>query len=98
MENIEISNGDVVNIYDSENILVANMKLTDGKKLIPGDVNGDGEVKITDAVILHRYIAGGWNVEIDSSVADVDKNRVINIKDVVLLRRYIAGGWDVILK
>lgn len=28
------------------------------------DVNGDGTVDLKDVVILRRYIAGGWNIEL----------------------------------
>jgi len=60
-----------------------------------GDVNEDGEVTLKDVVIIRRYIAGGWNVEINEATADVDKDGEVTLKDVVLLRRYIAGGWNV---
>ena len=30
---------------------------------IPGDVNNDGQVKLNDAILLRRYVAG-WNVTI----------------------------------
>ena len=45
--------------------------------------------------VRRRYIAGGWNVELDESVADVNSDNAVNLKDVVLLRRYIVGGWNV---
>ena len=61
----------------------------------PGyDVNGDGKVNLKDVVYLRRYIAGGWDLEIDTAAADVNADGVINLKDVVLLRRKIAGGWE----
>ena len=60
-----------------------------------GDVNGDGTVNLKDAVMILRYIAGGWNVNIDEAIADVNGDGTVNLKDVVMIRRYIAGGWDV---
>ena len=63
-----------------------------------GDVDGDGEVDLGDAVLLTRYIAGGWNVTVNRTVADVNKDGKIDLKDVVLIRRFMAGGWDVELK
>jgi len=63
----------------------------------PGDLNNDGSVNLKDAVLLRRYIAGGWNVALDENVADINKDGAVNLKDVVLLRRYIAGGWNVTL-
>lgn len=63
----------------------------------PGDVNGDGQVTLKDAVLIRRYIAGGWDVELDEKCADVNGDGTVNLKDVVLIRRYIAGGWNVTL-
>ena len=63
----------------------------------PGDVNQDGEVNLKDAVLLRRYIAGGWNATLDETIADVTKDGAVNLKDVVMLRRFIAGGWHIIL-
>jgi len=60
-----------------------------------GDVNKDGTINLKDAVMIRRYIAGGWNVDIDIAGADVNRDGVVNLKDVVLIRRYIAGGWGV---
>ena len=62
---------------------------------ILGDLNGDETVNLKDVVLLRRYIAGGWSVTLDESVADVNGDETVNLKDVVLLRRYIAGGWNV---
>ena len=70
--------------------------MDDSKFTRMGDLNGDGTVNLKDAVLLRRYIAGGWNAEIDKNCADVNGDGEINLKDVVMLRRRIAGGWDVI--
>lgn len=59
-----------------------------------GDVNGDGEVNLKDVVLIRRYIAGGWNAEIDTTIADVNGDGTVNLKDVVKIRRQIAGGWE----
>lgn len=64
----------------------------------PGDFNGDASVDLKDVVLLRRYIAGGWNVDLDAKAADLNKDGNVNLKDVALLRRYIAGGWNVTLK
>lgn len=60
-----------------------------------GDVNNDGEIDLKDVVIIRRFIAGGWDVELDTETADVNNDNEVDLKDVVLIRRYIAGGWDV---
>lgn len=65
---------------------------------IPGDVTGDGAVDLKDVVILSRYLAGGWNVQIDESAADANADGSVDLKDVTLIRRYLSGGWNVVLK
>ena len=63
---------------------------------IPGDSNGDGLVDVRDVTALTRWIAGGWNVEIDALNADVDGSGEVSMRDVVLIRRFLAD-WDVVL-
>ena len=65
------------------------------EKTDAGDINGDENVNLKDVVLLRRYIAGGWGVELDEKTADLNGDGAVNLKDVVLLRRYIAGGWNV---
>lgn len=68
-----------------------------GTPAVPGDLNGDGEVNLKDVVLLRRYIAGGWNTELNEASADLNGDGSVNLKDAVLLRRFIAGGWNVTL-
>ena len=70
---------------------------TDKPDKTPGDANGDGSVALKDVVLIRRFIAGGWNVSLDISVADVNDDGTVNLKDVVLIRRFIAGGYNVTL-
>ena len=65
---------------------------------VSGDANNDGAIDLKDVVMIRRYVAGGWDVEIDTANADVNSDNAVDLKDVVMLRRYIAGGWDVELK
>ena len=62
-----------------------------------GDFNDDGAVNLKDAVLLRRFIAGGFDVKLDETKLDLNGDGSVNLKDVVLLRRYIAGGWNVTL-
>jgi len=62
----------------------------------PGDVNGDGQVKLNDAILLRRFVAG-WDVEIDERAADVNEDGQVKLNDAILLRRYVAG-WKLGLK
>ena len=65
---------------------------------IPGDGDGDGEITLKDVTQISRYLAGGWDVEIDERNADVDGDGRLTLRDIVLIRRYLAGGWNVELK
>lgn len=64
---------------------------------LPGDVNNDGKVNMTDVVLLRRDITGGYDVSVNKSAEDVNADGKINMTDVVLIRRYITGGYGVIL-
>ena len=57
-----------------------------------GDVNGDGNVNITDAIELLKYIAGlDNNVVVSRDALDIDGNGSVNINDAIALLRKIAG-------
>ncbi len=50
-----------------------------------GDANDDGAVDLKDTVSIVRYLAGGWNVTIHESSADVHGDDDVNLKDAVLI-------------
>lgn len=68
-----------------------------------GDVNNDGCVDVSDAVILERYIRGDvpflpWNKtmtepavwEYDAVCGDVNNDGEVTIADSVVIKKYIA--------
>ena len=59
-----------------------------------GDVNGDGNRDVSDAVLLKKYLAG-MAVNIDEKAADVDGNRHIDVTDAVLLLKHLAQMIDI---
>lgn len=76
-------------------------RLCDGHGMtqrVAGDASGDGVLNIKDTVLIRRYLAEGWDVEIDTDAADVDGDGAVTLADVALLERYIAGGWGVVLR
>ena len=58
-----------------------------------GDVNGDGKITKTDAVLLYRTIKGSKTVwtEQDKAIMDINQDGKITILDVSLLYAYLAG-------
>lgn len=64
--------------------------LTDG---IPGDADGDGVLNMQDLGLMMRYLTG-WDVEVDTTVLDVNRDGKVNNRDFALIQRYL-NGWDV---
>ena len=63
-----------------------------------GDINCDGDIKVSDAVLLAQYLAL-WDVNISAEgmeAAEVRHDGKVNSKDAVLLAQYLAL-WDVTL-
>ncbi|MBN1699867.1 MAG: hypothetical protein JW881_20320 [Spirochaetales bacterium] len=65
-----------------------------GFAAVTGDVNGDGEVNIVDALqVAQHYV--GLNVSgFDTTAADVDCSQSITITDALLIARYYVGLID----
>jgi hypothetical protein len=56
---------------------------------ICGDTNGDGNVNVTDAVMLIAFVFGDGPAPEPIEVADVDCDGEVNVSDVVSLLNYI---------
>ena len=52
---------------------------------IPGDVNMDGEVNISDVIQLVNVLLGSVLADYDPAAADLNRDGEINISDAVLL-------------
>ena len=63
-----------------------------GDEVLPGDVNGDGEVNIADVTALIDYLLGGDDSGIDINAADCDQDGNVTISDVTALIDYLLGG------
>ena len=55
----------------------------------PGDVNGDGNVDITDLISLKKQIAGGGA---DAGVCDINNDGEVSSLDLAQLRIYLLNG------
>ncbi len=56
-----------------------------------GDVNGDGDVDIADAVCIVNYIVGKTNANFVLAAADVNKDNAVDIADAVHIVNYVVG-------
>ena len=75
--------------------VITEQTLEDASALISGDVNGDGEVDIADALLISRYDAK--LTEFDATqlaYADVNDDNEVNIADALLISRYDAKLID----
>lgn len=59
---------------------------------VSGDMNGDGEVNVTDVALLVDYILGSGNNSFDAAHADVNGDGSITITDVTQLINIIIEG------
>ena len=60
-----------------------------------GDVDGDGEISITDATVIQRYTVGiKTPVAVTSSVADIDGDHVVTVMDASHLQRRLVNVSD----
>ena len=88
--NASYTDGNVVD----ENVEPIDLEIDNGSIVVIstiGDVNRDGIVDVADVVTLRRYLAGGYNVEIDEEAADMNQDGQISVPDIVLLRRYLVN-------
>lgn len=58
---------------------------------IDGDINGDGEVNVTDIVSLYSYILGNTD-GISEDVADINSDGEVNVTDIVNLYSIILSS------
>ena len=71
--------------------LITTFKVT-VKNYIPGDLNRDLTIDLSDVNLLARYTAG-WKVECDALALDFNADGSVNLLDVVRLARKVAG-WQ----
>ena len=59
-----------------------------------GDADKDGIITIMDATRIQRFIAGGFDVDIDEAAADADLDGSVGILDATRIQRFIAAMCD----
>ena len=61
-------------------------------RIIPGDVNGDRVVNVSDLVVLHAYFKGLKTLDDRALVrADCNYDGVVNETDLILLTNRVKG-------
>ena len=85
IDNIVLSSIGGENI-SSQTELIYNVEIS-----IPGDINGDGEVNVTDVVKLYSYILG-HTTDIEESVVDLNGDGEVNVSDIVKLYSIILSS------
>ena len=57
-----------------------------------GDINGDGNITIADAIMLQKHIANVITLDGDTlTVADVNGDGDVSIADAIMIQKYIAN-------
>ena len=59
-------------------------QLSQPEKIIVMDLNEDGMIDSTDAVLLKKYLAGTQNIEVNTKAADINGDTAIDSTDAVL--------------
>ena len=58
---------------------------------VKGDINGDGEVNVADAVILQKYLLGYKNIEMkDWKTADICEDSRLDVFDMIGMRKLLS--------
>lgn len=56
-----------------------------------GDVNGDGEINLKDAILIQQHLAKVLSLtQKQSKAADTDKNGTVSTADVLIIQKFIA--------
>ena len=68
---------------------------TKAESLKLGDVNLDGDITITDAVMLNKYLVGSASLsEASQKNADCDKDGKLTSSDTLVILDYVVGSID----
>ena len=74
-----------------EDYLIGRASFAKEPEHTPGDLNGDGEIDITDSVLLLRYLVGINDGSVNEAAADYNGDVEVDTLDSVMLLRYLVG-------
>ena len=84
---------DLLSASGSEDIFTSIFAtLPESDPVMPGDVDGDGSVTVSDVVALRQAIVSGENTGWELTAGDLDENGALTVTDVVELRARIVKG------
>ena len=89
-QNTIAANGEITNAYNAAVLL--DEAIIDLKPILYGDVNGDGDIRINDVILLQRYLAG-YDVALSNrqiEAATIVSENKPNISDVTQMQKYLA--------
>lgn len=69
---------------------VGTISIVEPTRVNRGDVNGDGKISLSDAVMLKRYLVG-VDVKIDTTNSDVNGDGKVSLADIVMLQKHLIG-------
>ena len=61
------------------------------KEVLLGDVDGDGEVTVMDALAMQKYVADKPVKDFVVEAADINGDGVVDTNDTILIQKYTAG-------
>ena len=68
------------------------MSITEASTVMIGDVNGDGEVNVSDVVALANFAMGETTEGFNKEAADLNNDGEVNVSDVVALANQVMGN------
>lgn len=87
-----VSKGTAIITLTSDNGKTAQCTVTVGDSFIPGDVNSDGLVNVTDIVATVNYIMEKPSDNFNEAAADLNGDGYINVTDIVKMVSIIMSG------
>ena len=88
LKNMRLSETDISKYYDTESV-VSRLVIN---SYMPGDINGDGIVNVSDYIGIANHILGSTPTGFIEKAADVNEDNVINVSDYIGVANIILTG------
>ena len=56
-----------------------------------GDINGNGQVTLVDAIYLAKHVGGFSGYEIIYADGDINTNEIVTLVDAIYLAKHVGG-------